>query len=293
MIPESLLIQGLMTGVMYALLACGLTLVYGVSGIINLAHTAFYMLGGYLFFFLGPWGYFQLPLPVALILAPIVVGILGVVSYILVMSSLGQDFFGVMVVSIGLAMIIQQSVLITFGPKLIPWRPLVKGSILIWRAGVTYSQIIAFAIAITLFILLWIFTMKTKIGTAMRALSQDPEVIMLMGINVKKMCVIVMFIGTVLAAFSGISIISAVTRQLTPYIWMPPLTTAFSIVILGGLGSVKGSLVGGLILGYVETTVISIIPTGSYLVHVVSLTIMLLVLLIRPSGLFGKHIERV
>lgn len=293
MIPESVLVQGLITGVMYALLACGLTLVYGVTNILNLAHTAFYMLGAYMFFFLGPLGYFQLPLPVALILAPIVVGLIGIVAYILFMSPLGTEFFGVMVISIGLCMFIQQFTLITFGPRLIPVRPLVRGSIFIGRAGVTYSQIIAFAIAITLFIILWILTMKTKIGTAMRALSQDPEATMLMGINVKKMYILVMFMGTVLAAFSGICIISAITKQLTPYIWMPPLTTAFSIVILGGLGSVKGTLVGGLILGYAETTVLSIMPEGSYLVDLVALVIMLLVLLIRPGGLFGKHIEYV
>jgi len=292
MLIESVLIQGLISGVTYALLACGFTLVYGVTRILNLAHGTFYMLGAYVFYVLG-FGYVGLHPAAALIVAPLIVGLIGVVCYILCLRPIIDDYFGIMVVTVALALIFQQLTLIAFGPQLIPVASIISGSLVIGRTGVTYSRILSLLISITVFFGLWFFTIKSKTGTALRALSQDREITMLMGINVKKLYVFTIFLSTLFAALAGILIISSVTRQLTPTIWLAPLSLAFSIVVLGGLGSIKGSFFGGIILGYVENIVVSIMPGGGYLVDLVAMIMVMAILLIRPAGIFGKYVERV
>jgi branched-chain amino acid transport system permease protein len=290
MIPESILVQGLISGVTYALNACGYTLACGVTRILNLAHGSFYMLGAYIFFVLGSVGLDPIT---ALIIAPIIVGLIGIVCYILCLRPIIDDMFGIMIVTVALALIFQQLLVIVFGPVFMAVAPIVSGSLVIGRTGVTYSRILSLLISIGVFFSLWLLTMKSKTGTALRALSQDKEVTMLMGINVKKLYAFTIFLSTLFAALAGVLIISSVTRQLTPTIWLRPLSLAFSVVILGGLGSIKGSFFGGIVLGYVETIVVSIMPGGSYLVDLIVTIMVLGVLVIRPTGLFGKHVERV
>jgi branched-chain amino acid transport system permease protein len=290
-IPESILIQGFISGVTYALLACGFTLVYGVTRILNLAHGAFYMLGAYVFYVLT-FGYMNLHPAIALIVAPVIVGFLGVVCYILILRPIVNDYFGIMVVTVALALIIQQLTLIIFGPQLISIASIVTGSIVIGRTGLTYSRILALIISIIVFIGLWLFTVKSKTGTALRALSQDVETAKLMGINVKKIYALTMFLSVAFAALAGILIVASVTRQLTPSIWLAPLTVSFSIVVIGGLGSVKGSFLGGIILGYIENIVVSLVPGGGYLIDLIAMSMVMLILLVKPAGLFGKYVER-
>jgi branched-chain amino acid transport system permease protein len=289
---ESIIIQGLITGSTYALLACGFTLIYGVTRILNLAHGAFYMIGAYLYY-IFTLGYLNLDPAIALIFAPVIVGLLGMACYILILRPIVNDYFGIMVVTVALALIIQQLTLIIFGPQLISIASIVKGFIIIGQTGLTYGRILALVISTLIFIGLWVFIRKSKMGKALEALSQDPEAAQLMGINVKKMHALTFFLSTFLAALAGILIITSVTRQLTPSIWLAPLTISFSIVIIGGLGSIKGSFLGGILLGYIENIVVSLMPEGSYLVSLIAMIIVMFILLIKPSGLFGRRMTGV
>jgi len=300
---EEIILFGAISGGVYALLALGFTLIYGISGITNLAHGSFYMLGAYMFHILG----FRLlgsdtPVStsfVVLILAALIVGIIGSVAYRLAIHPVLGDEVAVMVVTVCLALIFQQLVLLIVGLTFRDPTPSVKwppGSFLttstnILGVNLENSKILAFAVSLGLFGCLLVFISKTKIGKAMKAVSQDREIAMLMGINTKRLYMLTMALSASLAAIAGILITTSTTYSALAPMWRYPLALSFSIVILGGLGSIKGSLIGGFIIGYAEQTVANTVPQGGAIVGVVPLIVMVLVLLLKPKGLFGKRIE--
>ena len=301
MLIEQIIIFGAISSGVYALLALGFTLIYGVSGVTNLAHGSFYMLGAYMFFVLCSFfddlfgsGMVSTSI-LALILAVIFVGIVGILTYRIAIHPIVGDQVAVMVITVCLALVFQQSVLLIFGPTFPPVRwP--EGSFLVISTailGVTvqYSRILAFVVSLGLFSSLLVFITKTKIGKAMRAVSQDREVAMLMGINTERLYMLTMALSAMLAALASILITTSTSMSAGAWMWLYPLALSFSIVILGGLGSIKGSLVGGFIVGYAEQTVAIVVPEGGAIVGVVPLVVMLIVLLLRPKGLFGKRVE--
>ena len=302
-IVKSIIIYGAISGGAYALLALGFTLIYGVSGVINLAHGSLFMLATYIFFVLAtPYGGIQIGLLPALILAAILVAIVGCVVYRLTIHPVIGDPLSIMVVTISLAMIFQESMGLAFGSYRQRVPSLAEGLAIIWGVKVTYSKILAFAASLILFAILWTFITKTKIGRAMRAVSQDREVAMLMGINTQRLYMLTMTISASLAAVAGVLIASSTRGGVTdPYVWTHPLYLSFAIVILGGLGSIKGSLIGAFIIAYVENTFVFAIdpivarmlalPIGGSLSGAVIMATMIFVILIRPKGLFGKRIE--
>lgn len=299
-----IIIQGAVTGAIYGLLALGFTLIYGVARVVNMAHGALFMLGAYVFFafgpsgpFFGPSGVFQLNLSfqilliLAIILATIILGIIGIIIYRLTIHPVIGDVLAAIVVTVGVALIVQQLVLIIFGLTVKPLPAFVEGWVTWGGAFVTYSRLLALTVSLVLFAVVLIFIRITKIGSAMRAVAQDREVAMLMGVNTTRLYMLTVAISTSLAALAAIMIVSSTTFSAEPFMWTQPLISSFAIVILGGLGSIKGSLVGAFIIGYVETGVANLVPESGYLVGAFSLGIMLAIILLRPKGLFGKRIE--
>ena len=287
-------IKGVMSGGAYALLAVGFSLVYGVTEVINFGYGALLMLGTYLFFVFGPWGwYLQLEVLPAIILAITLIGIVGIIVYRLCIHPVVGDPLAPLVSTVGVAITIQQLVLVVFETDYRPVRlfEVEPPPINIWGASVYYTRLLAFVVSLALFAGLWLFVAKTKIGGAMRAVAQDREVAMLMGVNTERIYMLTMAIGASLAALAGILIVSSADRVIHPFMWQRPLIMSFAVVIIGGLGSIKGSLLGAFIVGYTETAVINFVPAGGYLTGVAYLGIMVLVLLLRPRGIFGKRIE--
>ena len=286
---EDLLINGATTGAVYALLALGFTLIYGVAKILNLSHGAFYMLGAYIFY--ASLDFLQLETFPALILAVIFVAFIGAIVYGLLIRPIIESELNVMVVTLGAAMVFQYMVILLFGsthktvPYLIPQLPLVE----ILGVSVRTQKIVALAVSLSLIVVLWIFISKSKIGGAMRAMAQDREVATLMGINTERLFVLTLVISASLAAIAGVLVTPLSVAS--PDMWMFPLIISFSVVILGGLGSIKGSLVGAFILAYSEESVVFLAQGEEHLRGAFSLLIMVLVLLLRPSGLFGKRVE--
>lgn len=298
MLIEEIILFGAISGGVYALLALGFTLIYGICGITNLAHGSFYMLGAYMFYVLS----FKLfgsetvsTSIVALVLAAAIVGVISSVAYRLTIHPVLGDEVAVMVVTVCLALIFQQLILLVFGSTFQPvrWPPgsFLTTSTSILGVNIQYSRFVAFGVSLGLFACLLVFIAKTKIGKAMRAVSQDREVAMLMGINTERLYVLTMALSAILAAVASILITTSTTQSAGAWLWLHPLALSFSIVILGGLGSIKGTLIGGFIIGYAEQTVAITVPEGGAIVGVVPLMIMVLVLLLKPKGLFGKRIE--
>ena len=318
MIPfEEILIFGGIQSMIYALLALGFTLIYGIAGILNLAHGSFYMLGAYMFFvfnsglqsFMRESGLISdfaglegiLTSVLALILAVAFIAVVAGFLYRVTIHPVLGDEIAVMVVTVCLALVLQQIILAltsarAFGPTSRPpvgWPigSILTQSIIIWGVTVQYSRILSFVVSVVLFGVLLVFVARTKIGKAMRAVSQDREVAMLMGINTNRLYILTMALSAMFAAVASILITTSTTGFASAAMWLPPLALSFSIVILGGLGSIKGSIIGGFIIGYAGEIVARAVPEGGAIVVVVPLAVMVLVLLLRPKGLFGKHIE--
>jgi branched-chain amino acid transport system permease protein len=154
---------------------------------------------------------------------------------------------------------------------------------------VFYQQLLTFCVALIIMALLWVLLMKTKLGLAIRSTAQDKEVANLMGINEAQVAMITMGISVGLAAFTGAVVVPLTVLE--PGMWMHPLIMMMAVVVLGGLGSLKGSFLGAYILGFAEALVVFLAPMGAFLKGSVALSIMILVLLIRPEGLFGVHFE--
>lgn len=288
---EQILIYGAISGAVYALLAVGFTLIFGVAGIVNLAHGSFFMLGAYMFAVLAPIGLSQLGLLPALILSTISVAVISIILYKLTIRPVIDQEIAVMVVTVCMALIFQQLMLQIFSAANLPVPSFFEGSVPIMGVTVTYTRISALVVSLVLFASLLIFITKSKIGTAMRAVSQDREAAMLMGINTERLYMLTMAISASLAALAGIFIAASTTGVAASWMWLQPLAMSFAIVILGGLGSIKGTLIGGFIIGYAEQTVAITVPEGGAIVPVIPFTIMVLVLLLRPKGLFGKRLE--
>lgn len=284
---ESIILYGLVSSGVYALLAVGFSLIFGVARIVNLAHTAFYMLAAYLIFSLTSAA--GLNLPVSIVIAIFAVTLVGIISYKLIIARVRQHEATTLIVTIALAVIIQEAILKGFGgdPRSIP--SLISGSVDIFGVGVLNQQLLTLGVVILLLLATWAFLMKTRIGIAIRSTAQDREVANLMGINVTRIEMITMAISVGLAAIAGALV--APLLVLTPGMWAQPLIMVLAVVVLGGLGSIQGSLIGALILGFAENLVGFLAPSGAFLKTSVALTIMLIVILIRPEGIFGVKFE--
>jgi len=284
---EGIIITGLISSGVYALLAIGFSLIFGAARIINLTHTAFYMLAAYLIFTFT--SSFDLNPVLSIVISIVAVTIIGVLVYKFVIERIRAYEATVLIVTIAMAIIIQEVVLLAFGGHFRGVSSLISGYATIVGVKVTYQYLLTFgAVAIILFGT-WALLMKTRLGIAIRATAQDRAIANLMGINVARIGMITMAIAVALAAIAGALVAPLFT--LTPYMWMHPLVMVLAVVVLGGLGSIKGSFVGALILGFTETLVVFLVPMGSFLKGAVALAIMLVIILIRPEGLFGVSFE--
>jgi branched-chain amino acid transport system permease protein len=286
-VAENILIYGLVSSGVYALLAVGFSLIFGVARIANLSHTAFYMLAAYLIYSLT--SSLGLNLYVAIILAIVIVTAVGIISYRLLIARVRQHEATTLIVTIAMAVIIQEAILKGFGGQPRGVSKLISGSTEIFGVSVLNQQFLTLGVVTLMLLGTWIFLMKTKTGVAIRSTAQDREVANLMGINVSRMEMLTMAISVGLAAIAGALV--APLFVLTPGMWTHPLVMILAAVVLGGLGSIKGSLIGALILGFAENMVVFLAPSGAYLKTSVALAIMLVVILIKPEGLFGVVFE--
>jgi branched-chain amino acid transport system permease protein len=282
-----IIISSLINGSVYALLAIGFSLIFGVARIVNIAHTAFYMLAAYGIFY----GTSKLGLnPVFCMLVGVfLVTLIGLLSYTLFIDPIREHEAAVLIATIALAMAMQEIMLLLFSGDFLGVPSLIEGYRMVFGVKVAYQQLLTFAVALLALVGVWALLMKTRLGLAVRSTAQDREVANLMGMNESRVAMITMGVSVGLAAFSGAVI--APLAIVNPFMWMHPLIMMMAVVVLGGLGSIKGSFIGAYILGFAEAIVVFLIPMGAYLKGSVALSIMILVLLIRPEGLFGIAFE--
>jgi branched-chain amino acid transport system permease protein len=284
---QDVLITGLVNGGVYALLAVGFSLIFGVARIVNVAHTGFYMLAAYAFYTL----LVMVGLGVGLAAASSVLGVtvLSVVCYRLVIEPVREHEAAVLIATIALGLIFQETMLLAYGGHFLGIPSTVEGVVRIAGVSVPYQRLLILVIAAAALAATWLLLYRTRLGLAIRATANDLEVASLLGMNVDRVAMATVAISVALAAFAGVAV--APVFVVDPFMWLAPLVTMLSIVVLGGLGSLPGSLIGALVIGYVEAITVFAVPQGAYLKGAVALSIMVLVLLVRPEGLFGVAFE--
>jgi branched-chain amino acid transport system permease protein len=282
-----IIITTLINGSVYALLAIGFSLIFGVARIVNIAHTAFYMLAAYCIYF----GTHKLGLhPVLCMVAAIVlVTLFGLICYQLFIDPIREHEAAVLIGTIALAMAMQEVMMLIFSGDYLSAPSLVEGYVKVVGVKVAYQQMLTIVVALIILVGVWAFLKKTRVGLAVRSTAEDREVANLMGMNERRVAQITMAFSVGLAAFAG-SVVAPLS-VVNPHMWMHPLIMMMAVVVLGGLGSLKGSFVGAYILGFAEALVVFMIPLGAFLKGSVALSVMILVLLIRPEGLFGVAFE--
>ncbi len=284
---QDILVTGLVNGGVYALLAIGFSLIFGVARIVNIAHTAFYMLAAYALYGLAVKA--GLPLAAALPASVIGVVVVSLACYKLAIEPVRQHDAAVLIATIALALIFQESLLIAFGGHYLGVPALVDGFAAILGVRVSYQRLVVLAAVAVALLATWFLLNRTRLGLAIRATANDLEIANLMGMNVNRVAMLTVAISATLAAVAGVVV--APVFVVDPFMWLSPLVTMLAIVVLGGLGSLKGSLIGAFIIGFVEAITVFAVPAGAFLKGAVALTIMVVVLLIRPEGLFGVAFE--
>jgi len=284
---QDILVTGLVNGGVYALLAIGFSLIFGVARIVNIAHTAFYMLAAYCFYTL------LVKTGLGFILSGLIsvsaVTLFSVVCYRLVIEPVREHEAAVLIATIALALVFQELMLYTFGGHFLGIPSTLEGSVRFLGVSIPYQRLLILVVAAASLVLVWFLLYRTRLGLAIRATANDLEVANLMGMNVHRVAMATVAISVALAAVAGVVV--APVFVVDPFMWLAPLVTMLAIVVLGGLGSMKGSLIGALIIGYVEAITVFAVPAGAYLKGAVALLIMVIVLLARPEGLFGVAFE--
>lgn len=269
----------------YALIAVGLSLVFGVMHIVNFAHGEFYMIGAYtvwVLFALLHWPFF-----IAVGAAIVIVGLLGLVSERLIFRHAHGNVLSGFIMSVGLVFILQVAVVEIWGVGKMKPVPAAFPQVLdIGGVSTSWQRFIVLPATIILLWALWYFLAKFRVGRGLRASAQDPEAAALYGISPKKSAAVAMLLGSAMAGAAGA--LMAPIMSVHPYMGHSVVWTAFVVVIVGGAGNIKGTILAALIFGFLTTIITTLLD--STIANLVNTLVMLVILAIRPQGVAG-HAE--
>lgn len=289
---EQQLVNALSLGSVYALFALGFTLIFGVLGVINLSHGAVFMVGAYAA--LLAVTRLHLPLWVAVIFAFVVSGLLGLVIDVLVLKPLRRrnaPHLIPMIATIGLAIALTNGMQGIFGPEnqRFPYGSVSNESLQLGGLQLTSLEAVIIVLSFALMALLMLVIRKSQLGRALRAIAESPKAAYLVGINVEGLFMLTSFIAAGLGGFAG-TLIALYSNAVFPLMGQPMLHKGIAVIILGGMGDIRGALLGALFLGFAE--VLSVAYIGSSMRDAVAFGMLFLILLFRPRGLFGTLNER-
>lgn len=286
----SYLINGISLGSVYAIIALGYTMVYGIAKMLNFAHGDVIMIGGYIVFTIVSTA--GLPIPLGIVAAVVFCTLLGISIEAIAYKPLrGASSLAVLITAIGVSYFLQNVALLIFGANTKAFSSVVaipSVSLFDGQITITGETIVTIITCIIIMIALTLFVNKTKAGQAMLAVSEDSGAASLMGINVNKTISLTFAIGSGLAAIAGMLLCSSYP-SLTPYTGSMPGIKAFVAAVFGGIGSIPGAFIGGIILGVIE--ILSKAYISSQLSDAIVFLVLIVVLLVKPTGLLGKKIQ--
>ncbi len=280
----STILDGLSLGAIYALIALGYTMVYGIAKMLNFAHGDIIMVGAYaIFTTLAAGGHIGLALVVAVVVC-VVFGI--VIEKVAYKPLRGSSPLAVLITAIGVSYLLQSVAQIIFGAKAQTVSMVSFGSMKIGSAEISIASVITLVVGAVIMAGLTLFVRNTRTGRAMQAVSEDKGAAQLMGINVNRIIMITFAIGSALAACASIFYLMQIPST-EPTLGSMPGIKAFTAAVIGGIGSIPGAMIGGVLLGVVEKICLSIPVLAPY-TTAVEFAILIVILLVRPIGLLGK-----
>ncbi len=287
----SYLINGLSLGSVYAIIALGYTMVYGIAKMLNFAHGDVIMIGAYTA--LIAISQAGLSPVIGVLIAVVVCTVLGVVIEGVAYRPLrnASSSLAVLITAIGVSYLLQNIALLIFGPNAQTFPSVIKWggvSLAGGKLNISGETIVTIGACILIMIVLMTFVQKSKQGQAMRAVSEDRGAAQLMGINVNGTIALTFAIGSALAAIAGVLLCSAYPT-LTPYTGAMPGIKAFVAAVFGGIGSIPGAFIGGLLLGIIE--ILGRAYISSQMADAIVFAVLIIVLLVKPTGLLGKKIQ--
>ena len=284
------LINGISIGSVYAIIALGYTMVYGIAKMLNFAHGDVIMVGAYISF--CTTNYLGLPSWVSVIAAIVVCTLLGITIEGLAYKPLrGTPSLAVLITAIGVSYFLQNAAQLIWSssPKnftsIVTMKPI---SLMDGKLVITGEVLLTVAVCILVMVGLTLFTGKTRTGKAMRAVSEDRDAAQLMGINVNRTISTTFAIGSALAAVAGVLLCSTVPT-LQPTTGSMPGIRAFTAAVFGGIGSIPGAMLGGILLGIIETFSKAYLSTQFS--DAIVFSVLIIILLVKPAGLLGKQIQ--
>jgi len=274
-------VNGVALGMLLALMAVGLTIVLGLMRVINMAHGALYTLGAYaVVTTYERWGFFP-----SLLVAPVAVGLIGlVVEGVLIRPIYRRDPLHTMLLTFGLALIVEDLVRVVWGDAPYPMSPpeLFSGILLVGDIPFSKYRLFVIVVSGALMLLTWMFLARTQLGRTILAGTFDREMVRVLGIRINLLFTLVFGLGAALAALAGA--LASPIRGVFPGMGSSIIMPSFVVVIIGGMGSFGGALIGGLSVGVIISLAVEFFPAAS---DVVVFMLLALVLLVRPRGLFG------
>lgn len=284
------LINGIYIGSIYAIIALGYTMVYGIAKMLNFAHGDVIMVGAFMSYTVtSAMGLSVIP---SILIAMVICTLLGMLIEGLAYKPLrGTSSLAVLITAIGVSYFLQNAAQLIWGPAEISFKRVVTAEPLLLFGGqlrISAEVLVTLAVAVVIMVGLTLFVNKTQTGKAMRAVSEDRDAAQLMGINVNRTISITFAIGSALAAVAGVLLCSKV-QSVWPTVGSMPGIRAFTAAVFGGIGSIPGAMLGGMLLGLIETM------TGAYIStqfsDAIVFLVLIIVLLVRPAGLLGKNVQ--
>lgn len=273
---------GILTGILYVLVALGLTLIYGILHIVNFAHGEIYMLGAMAVFYF--YVVFGLPYAVTLALVLVLSVLMGLLTDRAFFRPLRGQWLQLVVASVGISMVIQSVGWIAFGiqEKNVP--SFFPGVVEFLGVRLPRERLLAAVVGILLVAGLYVLVYRTKVGLAMRAIEEDEETARMLGINANRVAAVAVALGFALAAVAGAFV--APIYSLNPGMGLEPILMSFIIIIVGGLGSITGTVLAGLLVGVIQS--VGGVAFGAEAAYGLVFVMMIAVLIVRPAGLLGK-----
>jgi branched-chain amino acid transport system permease protein len=280
-----MVVNGVLAGVIYVIMALGFTLIFGIMRIVNFAHGEFYMIGAVVVLFL--FGDLHVPFFVAVVAGGVISAVLGMLFERVLYRPLVGDEMPGMIMSLAAGIILQSLALIAFGPsEQTVTRPF-SGTWALFSAVVPWDRTVVAFCSLLILATFYLFMKSFRLGLAMQAVAQDPETSSLMGIEAGVIYASAFGIACLLAGLAGG--LMAPVYTIGPYMGELPMLKAFVVVILGGLGSVPGAILGGLLIGLSESVLSTLLDSTAALIA--SFAIVLLVVLMYPTGLMGRSVR--
>jgi branched-chain amino acid transport system permease protein len=273
----------LLLGALYAIVAIGFTLIFGVGGILNLAHGAFLTLGAYTAYYAVNAG---VPVWVTVPIAGIIAAVAGIGLYKGVLEKVADNPVSVLILSLVAGLIVEQVFLVYEGAETLVVPALVDGSVALGGVDVEINRLLIFVFSWVVIGLLFYFVNRTKTGQAILATSMSRKGAALVGIDAGTVFTLTWIIAGALAGIAGVFL--ATFQTVSPLMGRTPLLLSFSIVVLGGLGSIRGSVIGAYLISFLDQITVQYVSTR--LAGVSGLVVLVVVLLVRPEGLFGREL---